>query len=86
MRNELALQGSFAYAPEDFANALSWLGDGRVDPSEWITHADLSEGRACFERLVGDPGGTIKILLDPSPSYRPRLPNRAKRPGERIRG
>lgn len=68
VRNELALQGSFAYAPEDFASALSWLGDGRVDPSEWITHADLSEGRACFERLVGDPGGTIKILLDPSPS------------------
>jgi 2-desacetyl-2-hydroxyethyl bacteriochlorophyllide A dehydrogenase len=68
VRNELVIQGSFAYAPGDFENALQWLSNGRVDPSEWITHADLSEGRACFERLLGDPGGTIKILLDPSPS------------------
>ncbi len=68
VRNELTLQGSFAYAPKDFENALGWLGDGRVDLSAWTTHADLSEGRACFEKLVGDPGDTIKILLDPSPS------------------
>lgn len=68
VRNELTLQGSFAYAPKDFENALEWLGDGRVDLSAWTTHADLSEGRACFEKLLGDPGDTIKILLDPSPS------------------
>jgi 2-desacetyl-2-hydroxyethyl bacteriochlorophyllide A dehydrogenase len=66
VRNELTLHGSFAYAPRDFENALGWLGDGRVELSAWITHADLSEGRACFEKLLSDPGGTIKVLLNPS--------------------
>jgi 2-desacetyl-2-hydroxyethyl bacteriochlorophyllide A dehydrogenase len=68
VRNELMLRGSFAYAPKDFEHALGWMGEGRVDLSAWIWHADLSEGRACFEKLLGDPGGTIKIMLDPSPA------------------
>jgi 2-desacetyl-2-hydroxyethyl bacteriochlorophyllide A dehydrogenase len=68
VRNELMLQGSFAYAPSDFENALRWMSEGRVDLSAWTRHADLSEGRACFETLLADPGGTIKLMLDPSPA------------------
>jgi 2-desacetyl-2-hydroxyethyl bacteriochlorophyllide A dehydrogenase len=70
VRNELMLHGSFGYAPKDFEHALKWMGEGRVDLSAWTRHADLSEGRACFEKLLGDPGGTIKIMLDPRRSGR----------------
>lgn len=64
IRSEITVQGSFAYTPADFEDALQWLGDGRAPVQPWIDHAPLDRGGDCFERLLGDPGPVVKILLD----------------------
>jgi 2-desacetyl-2-hydroxyethyl bacteriochlorophyllide A dehydrogenase len=64
IRSEITIQGSFAYAPKDFEDALQWLADGRAPVRPWIEHAPLEEGGDCFERLLGEPGPVLKILLD----------------------
>jgi threonine dehydrogenase-like Zn-dependent dehydrogenase len=63
IRNEIALKGSFAYAPVDFMDGLTWLAGGslRIDP--WLIKVPLAEGRDCFERLLSKPGPVAKILL-----------------------
>jgi 2-desacetyl-2-hydroxyethyl bacteriochlorophyllide A dehydrogenase len=66
IRKELRLQGSFAYTPNDFADALRWLAMDRVRIDPWLLKAPLSQGQACFERLLGSPGPVAKILLDPT--------------------
>ena len=64
IRSEITVQGSFAYAYTDFESALTWLADGRAPVNQWIEHAPLAEGGACFERLLARPGPVIKIMLD----------------------
>ena len=66
IRSEISIQGSFAYTSTDFEDALDWLADGRIDIGPWIHHAPLSEGGACFERLLSNPGQVVKILLESS--------------------
>jgi threonine dehydrogenase-like Zn-dependent dehydrogenase len=63
IRQEIVAQGAFAYSNEDFATALLWIEQGRVDLSPWIVTAPLSEGSACFERLISGPGKVAKIIL-----------------------
>jgi len=63
IRNELTMKGAFCYDARDFATALQWLGEGRIRLEPWLQLAPLSEGQACFERLLGDPGPVAKILL-----------------------
>lgn len=63
IRNELRLQGSFGYSPEDFGLAVRWLGEGEADLSPWTKHVALEEGRDSFEMLLSDPGKVAKILL-----------------------
>lgn len=63
IRNEINLQGSFAYTPLDFEDAFQWLAEGRIEIDPWLLKAPLSEGGACFERLLGKPGPVAKILL-----------------------
>jgi 2-desacetyl-2-hydroxyethyl bacteriochlorophyllide A dehydrogenase len=63
IRNELELKGAFCYDPRDFATALQWLGDGMINLDPWFQHSPLSEGKACFDQLLGDPGPVAKILL-----------------------
>lgn len=64
IRSEISIQGSFAYTPQDFANALQWLADGRAPVERWVEHAPLDQGGACFERLLSKPGPVLKIMLD----------------------
>ena len=64
IRSEIAIQGSFAYTTLDFEDALQWLIDGRLDVDQYILKAPLSEGGACFERLLSKPGPVAKILLE----------------------
>ena len=63
IRNEINLQGSFAYTPLDFEDAFRWLAEGRIEIDPWLLKAPLSEGGACFERLLNQPGPVAKILL-----------------------
>lgn len=63
IRSEITIQGSFAYTPLDFADALAWLAEGRITIEPWLLRAPLAEGGACFERLLSKPGPVAKILL-----------------------
>lgn len=63
IRQEISIQGSFAYTTLDFEHALAWLAAGRLEIDPWLVKAPLAEGGACFERLLGQPGPVAKILL-----------------------
>ncbi len=63
IRNEINVQGSFAYTPLDFEDAFQWLAEGRIEIDPWLLKAPLSDGGACFERLLSKPGPVAKILL-----------------------
>jgi 2-desacetyl-2-hydroxyethyl bacteriochlorophyllide A dehydrogenase len=63
IRKEINLQGSFAYSPLDFEDALAMLSAGQIKIDPWLLKAPLAEGRACFERLLNKPGPIAKILL-----------------------
>ncbi|MGG4036544.1 galactitol-1-phosphate 5-dehydrogenase [Paenibacillus cisolokensis] len=63
IRSELILRGAFCYDDADFDTALDWLADGTAGLDGWIQHSPLQEGKACFEKLLNDPGPVAKILL-----------------------
>ena len=63
IRNEINIQGSFAYTPLDFEAAFQWLAAGRIEIDPWLIKAPLAEGGAAFERLLNNPGPVVKILL-----------------------
>jgi len=65
IRNETAAYGAFAYTPADFACALEWLRQGKAELQPWIELRPLGEGGPSFEKLLGSPGATAKILLQP---------------------
>lgn len=65
VRNEIRLQGSFAYNAKDFAEALRLIEEGEIDLSEWTQTLPLEQGQAAFDRLTTDPGATMKIVLTP---------------------
>jgi 2-desacetyl-2-hydroxyethyl bacteriochlorophyllide A dehydrogenase len=63
IRNEVSLEGSFAYAPVDFADGFQWLVQGNLQIDPWLVKAPLADGGQCFERLLSQPGPAAKILL-----------------------
>jgi threonine dehydrogenase-like Zn-dependent dehydrogenase len=63
IRNEINIQGSFAYTPLDFEDAFDWLAQGRIEIDPWLLKAPLAEGGAMFEKLLSSPGPVAKILL-----------------------
>ncbi len=65
IRGEITVQGSFCYTPSDVTQAISLLDEGVISIGSWVTEAPLGDGRAWFERLVGDPGEVAKVLLVP---------------------
>lgn len=64
IRSEVRMTGAFAYAPEDFAAAVQWIREGRVNMAPWTEKAPLEQGGPSFEKLINGPGKTAKILLD----------------------
>jgi threonine dehydrogenase-like Zn-dependent dehydrogenase len=67
VRQEINIQGSFAYAPGDFARALALLDAGIVTPSTlWIEERPLHDGPAAFAGLVDGSITTPKIVLRPT--------------------
>ncbi len=65
VRNEIRLQGSFAYNAADFAEALRLIESGEIDLSLWTEVVPLEQGQAAFDRLTTHPGSTMKIALIP---------------------
>jgi threonine dehydrogenase-like Zn-dependent dehydrogenase len=64
VRNELSLVGVFAYTPTHFADALTWLADGRIGLRDGVVVAPLDGGAQWYRKLVdGDPAA--KVLLQP---------------------
>ncbi|MFC3773723.1 galactitol-1-phosphate 5-dehydrogenase [Paenibacillus sp. GCM10012303] len=63
IREEIMTIGAFAYSAEDFAAALAWIGQGKVNLSPWTVTRPLENGAECFERLIGGPGKIAKYLL-----------------------
>lgn len=63
IRNEINIQGSFAYTPLDFEDAFDWLAQGRIEIDPWLMKAPLADGGAMFEKLLNNPGPVAKILL-----------------------
>ena len=65
VRNELRLQGSFCYTPQEFARSKQLIENGDIDLSQWTEAMPLEQGQAAFDRLTTDPGSTMKIMLTP---------------------
>lgn len=65
VRNELRLQGTFAYRPQEFAQSKKLVESGDVDLSAWTETLPLEQGQAAFDKLVTNPGATLKIMLTP---------------------
>lgn len=63
VRNELRLQGSFAYTVADFQRAQALIESGEIDFTPWTEMRPLEEGQAAFDRLTTDPGAVMKIVL-----------------------
>lgn len=62
---ELSILGSYGYNMDDFEEALEIISK---DPGLWeslVEVSPLSSGQAVFEKLVHNPGSTIKAALAP---------------------
>ena len=68
VRDQLALQGSFAYTDADFASALGLLTSGRVSLGDLTTTRPLADGPAAFARLAAGPTAELKTFLTALPS------------------
>ena len=65
IRREIRGQGSFAYSPANFAEAVQLLAAGAIKLDPWIVEAPLREGGQWFDRLIEAPGNVSKVLLVP---------------------
>lgn len=63
IRNEINIQGSFAYTVPDFEDAFEWLIQDRIEIDPWLIKEPLGNGGAMFEKLLSNPGPVAKILL-----------------------
>ena len=65
VRNEIRLQGSYAFTAADFARSKTLIESGDIDLSRWTETLPLELGHDAFHRLTTDPGATMKIVLTP---------------------
>lgn len=65
IRREIVVQGSFAYTPQNFTDAIAWLVTGDVTLDPWVVEDALENGGDWFARLVDEPGDVAKVLLKP---------------------
>jgi 2-desacetyl-2-hydroxyethyl bacteriochlorophyllide A dehydrogenase len=63
VRNEIRLQGSFAYTPDDFARSERLIATGDVDLSRWTMTRPMEDGQAAFDLMADNPGATLKVVL-----------------------
>ncbi|MDA0838800.1 MAG: alcohol dehydrogenase catalytic domain-containing protein [Planctomycetota bacterium] len=65
LRREVCLKTSFAYSAADFRRAVELVVGGAIDIEPWIEVRPLEDGQAAFEKMIGNPGNTIKLVLKP---------------------
>ena len=63
VRNQIDIQGSYAYTASDFEQALEWLIGGRAGIGDLPSVLPLEEGPGAFADLVEGPSAQIKIFL-----------------------
>jgi 2-desacetyl-2-hydroxyethyl bacteriochlorophyllide A dehydrogenase len=68
VRDQVALQGSFAYTDADFAAALELLAGGKVSLGELPVTRPLEAGAEAFATLAAGPTAQIKTFLSAPPS------------------
>ena len=65
IRREVRLQTSFAYTDSDYREALNFVISNESRFAPWTDIVGLDEGQASFQRLIDNPGDTMKIALVP---------------------
>jgi threonine dehydrogenase-like Zn-dependent dehydrogenase len=68
VRDQVALQGSFAYTDADFAKALDLLATGNVALGPLADIRPLEAGPEAFATLAAGPTAQLKTFLSPLPS------------------
>ncbi len=64
IRKEHRVVMSFAYTPVDFRKALDLLVAGEIDLTPWTVRMPLERGQEAMERMSGDPGDALKMMLE----------------------
>jgi 2-desacetyl-2-hydroxyethyl bacteriochlorophyllide A dehydrogenase len=67
IRKEHRVVMSFAYTPADFRRSLDLLIAGEIDLSRWTARMTLERGQEAFERMSGNPGDALKMMLEVAP-------------------
>ena len=63
VRGQITLQGSYAYTPEDFEQALAWISSDEAGIGELPPILPLERGPDAFAHLVEGPQEQIKVFL-----------------------
>ena len=64
IRKEHRVVMSFAYTPADFRRSLDLLIAGEIDLTPWTVRMPLERGQEALERMTGDPGTSLKMMLE----------------------
>ena len=64
VRQEIGIQGSFAYTEADFARAFELITRGAIPlDGDWLEERPLAEGQRSFEELIAGKAAATKIVL-----------------------
>jgi 2-desacetyl-2-hydroxyethyl bacteriochlorophyllide A dehydrogenase len=63
IRKEHRVLMPFGYTPVDFRRSLELLAAGAIDLTPWTAEMPLEDGQSAFERMSGQRGGTLKLVL-----------------------
>lgn len=63
IRSQVALQGSYAYTKDDFAQAAAWISSGEAGIGEMAPPRGLEHGPEAFADLVRGPSEQVKVFL-----------------------
>jgi threonine dehydrogenase-like Zn-dependent dehydrogenase len=66
VRSQISIQGSYAYTPSDYEQALDWLVEGRAGIGELPPVLPLERGPDAFVDLVRGPSSQIKVFISGS--------------------
>jgi L-iditol 2-dehydrogenase len=65
-RNEITLKTSYGAAPDDLAESLAVLAEGKVNVEDMITHRLSLRQAAEGFRLMAEAGESLKVVLEPN--------------------
>jgi len=65
-RNEITLKTSYGAAPNDLAESLAVLAEGKLDVKDMITHKLSLRQAAEGFKLMAEAGESLKVILEPS--------------------